>query len=278
MFRLPRLAVPLIALGVAIAGLAGNPSTAYAGTVTTLPVYYVGTQVVHREGGGIISTAKLYREFHRKPAGDGSVTAKTRAAVVEMLRPSAYDPDYRSYWPPGSRVRSVTVNGNTVTVDLTGVRGGSPTGDRAPRTVDQLVWTVTAASGKPLVRLLIDGASVDRLWGVTAVRDVMRRGDAVQALGAVWLFDPQQGDHVGRTFTMRLAAINPQEGTVYVQARQGNQVVLFDYVTMSGGAPSQAQGTITLTLPPGRYTVEAFGISMADGSQQFPDDHDITVG
>jgi len=270
-----RFVVPAAVLGVMLAG--SGMSAAQAGVTATLPVYYVGTQVIQAEGGGTISTPKLYREFHRRSVGDGSTVAKTRAAVAEMLRPSAYDPDYRSHWPPSSRVRSVRIAGDTVLVDLSGVTRGGPSGAVARQTVQQLVWTVTAASGKPLVRLLVDGAPVRSLWGMP-VGDAMRRGDAVAALARFWLIDPQQGDHVGHTFTMKLAAINPYEGTAYVRASQGGKEVLFEYVTMSGGNPSQAKGSITLTLPPGRYTVEVLGVSMADGRAQAVDDHEITVG
>jgi hypothetical protein len=34
---------------------------------------------------------------------------------------------------------------------------------------------------------------------------------------------------------------------------------------------------VTLTLAPGQYVVEAYEVSMRDGSVQHLDDHDVTV-
>lgn len=43
-----------------------------------------------------------------------------------------------------------------------------------------------------------------------------------------------------------------------------------------GAAAGQA--TVTLTLPTGHYTVEAYSLSAKDGSEQNPDGHEITAG
>ena len=50
-----------------------------------------------------------------------------------------------------------------------------------------------------------------------------------------------------------------------------------DFATLSDGAPARGQATLQLTLAPGRYTLEAFYFSPADGSIQAMDDHEITV-
>src|SRR5262245_49700632 len=98
------------------------PPSASAPAAATLAVYYLGTERHWREAEGQpVDRVKLYREFHRLPAGDDSPPARTAAAVTAMLdRSSAFDPDYRTGWPPGVRVLHVAVEGDTVTVDLGG--------------------------------------------------------------------------------------------------------------------------------------------------------------
>ena len=50
-----------------------------------------------------------------------------------------------------------------------------------------------------------------------------------------------------------------------------------DPVLLDAGAPAQGEARVTVTLPPGRYTVEAYYVSEQDGSERGLDGHDITV-
>ncbi|HEY3006508.1 MAG TPA: Gmad2 immunoglobulin-like domain-containing protein [Micromonosporaceae bacterium] len=237
------------------------------GATGSLPVYYLADDA---------GTFRLYREFHPLPLGDGSPAAKTRSALTEMFAGAAYDPDYRSAWPTGARVRGVTVNGAEVTVDLTGV---SPTGvpaGAAPQAVQQLVWTVGAVvGGDPGVRLLLDGAPVGTLWGVD-VSGVLHRRSHLDAAGLVWLISPQEGQTVGRTFDVHIAGV-VFEATVHLRVRQGDRTVHEEGVLLNAGPPSLGDAHVSLTLPPGTYTLEAYEPSAKDGSIQHLDDHTITV-
>jgi hypothetical protein len=232
-----------------------------------LAVYYV---VNDRE------RLRLVREFHRLPVGDGSPAARTKAAVTEMLGRSAYDPDYRTLWPAGSTVGNVSVNGDVVTVDVRGASvtpGGAEASEQA---VAQLVWTATAASGKPAVKILLDGVAGADLWGHVSLRESLRRGPAVDTIALVWLIDPQHGATVGREFTMHLAG-SVFEATVNYEIRRGGQVVKEGFATLSEGAPAQGEAKVAITLPPGEYVLEAFEISADDGSRLHIDNHTVTV-
>ena len=70
---------------------AGSTTTVPPASLVTVPVYYV----MDVEGVG----PRLYREFHRVPAQGDQV----RSALAEMFA-AARDPDYRSLWPPSTRV------------------------------------------------------------------------------------------------------------------------------------------------------------------------------
>jgi hypothetical protein len=227
-------------------------SSSSAGTSTaSLAIYYVG------DDGG---KRRLYREFHRLPAGS-TPAQKVRAAVGGMLaQESAGDPDYTSAWPSGTAVRGVAVDGGTVTVDLS----AAPPDDVATQ---QLVWTVAAAvGGDPQVRLRHDGRDVRTL----------RKAPAIDTLGTLWLIEPQHGATVARTFEVH-AAGTVFEATARLTVRMGRTVVTEETLTLSAGPPARGEARITLTLAPGRYVLELYAHSAADGSVQHLDDHTVTV-
>jgi hypothetical protein len=56
------------------------------------------------------------------------------------------------------------------------------------------------------------------------------------------------------------------------------RVVSDNPVLLSIGAPQRGQANVTLTLAPGRYTIEAYSLSERDGAEINLDGHDITVG
>ncbi|MFC0528554.1 Gmad2 immunoglobulin-like domain-containing protein [Phytohabitans kaempferiae] len=228
-------------------------SSASSGTSTaSLAVYYVG------DDGG---KPRLYREFHRLPAGDGSPAAKVRAAVTEMLtQESADDPDYASAWPAGVRVEDVSIAGSAATVHLS----AAPPDDLAGQ---QLVWTVAAVlGGDPRVRLVVG----DRPAGT------LRKAPALDTLASLWLIGPGHGATVARTFEVHAAGA-VFEATARLTVRAGRTVVTEKTITLSAGAPARGEARITLTLAPGTYVLELYALSAADGSVQHLDDHTVTV-
>jgi hypothetical protein len=167
-------------------------------------------------------------------------------------------------------------------VVITGIVNNNVGAETAAMTIEQLVWTVTAIAadaGSPVdgVRLLIDGSTVSELWGHVDIGGVLRRGDGTMVQAPVWLISPQHGDTVGGSFQVQLDG-RVFEATVNLRVRDaGGAIVDEDFATLSDGAPARGQATLQLTLAPGRYTLEAFYFSPADGSIQAMDDHEITV-
>jgi hypothetical protein len=269
----PRFALAA-ALTAALAGCTGSspaPSTSPLpmGTpapTTSLAVYYA----ISEQGG-----PKLVREFHTLAVAEQTPTAKVNSAVSDMLATPARDPDYASMWPPGVRLLGAKVDGDTSTVDLTGIESG--TGSAAETiALQQLVYTVTAASGQPKVRILKDGQAVDSLFGHVSVRDPLTRGKAIEVLYGIWIISPQQGDQSGQAVKVHLAGI-AFEATVTYDILHDGKTVKHEAVTLSAGAPQQGEFTVTVQLEPGDYVIQAYAVSQKDGGRQHQDSHTFTV-
>jgi hypothetical protein len=250
--------------GASASGPSGEPgptgTTGRPGKATVnLPVYFA------RNG-------RLYREFRPVTLSPDGDVERIRAAVAMALRGESADPDYRTLWPAGATVRSVAVDGARVTVDLT---GAGPVGGSADLAVQQLVYTASAAATYTSikrsdgVRILADGAETG---------GVLRQAPMVDVQAPVWVIEPAQGAEVGKTFTVYLAGI-VFEGTVNLRIRgPGGRLVDERVVQLSAGAPALGEARVPVTLPSGPYTVEAYYLSPQDGSVQWVDDHDFTVG
>jgi hypothetical protein len=265
-----------------------TPTTpAPPGEADRAPIYYLGQ---------VGSRIMLYREFRTVTPASNTLEARIAAAVQEMLRDDPLDPDYFGAWPDGATVRDVRIESGVAVVDLGGIGSNNVGDETAALTVEQLVWTVTAVAadaGSPVtgVRLLVDGSPRAELWGHAGVGGVLRRGDSTRVQAPVWLISPQHGDTVGDGGPLpdvgdgmagRAVPVHI-DGTVFeatVALRvldESGTAMIETYVTLDEGAPGRGEATTTLTLMPGRYTLQAFVYSMADGSVQAMDDHDITV-
>ena len=251
----------------ASASPSASPSpAAVPGTLAGVPVYWVA------DSG---QRPSLYREFRSLPDTGGVVST----AVGAMLRGDALDPDYGSLWAPGTRVLSTSVSGDVVTVDLSAqartTGGGS---EAAAVSLQQLIWTATAAAQVPTARVLVEGAPVGDFWGAVQVGSApIARATSVEVLGPVWIEKPSQGATVGPAVTFGGSA-TVFEGTVSWQVLRAGAVVQEGVSQASVGGPGRGTWTASVTLAPGRYVLKAFESSARDGSETFIDTKDVTVG
>ena len=226
---------------------AGADTGAGQGAGSSLvPVYYMGTT-----GHG----PRLFREFHPGTTGVGTLLDALRQAVSE----SPMDPDYRSPWPPGTRVAGATYAGDVVTVDLTSDsdlrdRPAVMSAAEAAMAVEQVVYTAQAAlqQGRPPVRFLVDGQPTGRLLG-RPVAAPQSQGSAGDVLAQVWIIDPAEGARVHSGFEVSGVA-NVFEATVLWELEQHGRVVRRGYTTATRCC-TMAPYSFTVDAPPGRYTV-----------------------
>lgn len=219
------------------------------------------------------SDPRLYREFHSRPATTGVI----RDAVTAMLTEKPYDGDYTSLWPNGTRVLGARVEGTVAYVDLSReTRTGAAGGSGEAQSLQQLVWTVTAAA--PAVRsvqLLVEGSAPATLWGHVSTTRPITRGQAAYVLGGVWLalpegVDVKRGSSVGGEASVF-------EATVSYEWTQDGRVVRKGFVNATEGAPGRGPWHITVDVPPGRYLLRAFESSAKDGAPMHVDDKHVTV-
>ena len=236
-------------------------SASPAGT-SARAVYYL-----HDSGRG----PRLYREFHPRPATTGVI----RDAVTAMLTEKAYDGDYTSLWPAGTALRGARVSGTTAYIDLSGAaRNGNAGGEAEAASLQQLVYTVTAAApALRSVQLLVEGRAVETLWGHVDTRRPMARRPAAEVLGPVWLLVPsvlKRGARFGGEASVF-------EATVSWEFRQGARVVKAGHTNATQGAPGRGPWSDVADVPPGRYVLRAFESSAKDGAPTFVDDKPVTV-
>lgn len=227
-----------------------------------LPVYFVADT----ESG-----SRLYREFHRVATDDPASDA-----VREMFA-GAIDPDYRTPWPAGTGLRApVDVAGGVITVDLAGLPPGAQVG--AELTVQQLVYTVQAAlqSTDP-VRILVDGAPVDELFGAVPTAHPVPRADVYAVRSLVQIDAPADGATVtGPVEVTGEAAVF--EATLPWEVLRDGEVV-------ASGVTGTAEGQVfaafafTVDLAPGDYVVRISEDDPSDGEGRpvLTDDKSITV-
>jgi Immunoglobulin-like domain of bacterial spore germination/Sporulation and spore germination len=237
-----------------------------AGRRGMLPVYYVAETA---------AGFRLQREFH------GVVTTDpASAAVREMLAsPTGTDPDYRTYWPPGSALREPVHRENgEIVVDLTGVRSARMGTELAELTVQQLVFTVQGAlqSADP-VRILVDGTPAPELWGAVDTSVPVERGDPYALRSLVQIDSPAEGAQVGREIEVR--------GEAAVFEATVRWEILRDGGLVQKGFTSTAEGqrfapfAFAVTLEPGKYTVRVREDDPSDGEGRpvLTDDKTFTV-
>lgn len=201
------------------------------------------------------------------PPGDAPADRVARAIAALLAISDPDDPDLATSVPPGTAVRDVVIEGDVVVLDLGGALSGSSGGSAEEVTLaEQLAHTVlAAASGTTGVRVLVDGAPVESLWGhldwsVPLVADPF-------ALSPVTIEVPAHGATVPAGAISVSGQATVFEATVLVRLERADGTVLEEgFVTATAGGPGRGTWTWTVTLPePGAYRLIAGASDPSDG-------------
>lgn len=226
----------------------------------------------------------LYREFRRVPVVGDPITT----AVTAMLQP-ALDPDYKTLWPAGTAVQSVRKDGEVGTIDLNDVAlRGKAGSEHACLTVQQLVWTVTAAD-KSVKRVLVtvDGKAdgvVSEWWGAGCGKDepIARHSPSYEVLAPVQISNPTEGATVSSkvTFGGEASVFEANVSWAVVDKASGKELKTgFSTATAGGPARGTWEASVTLTGVSSGQQLElrAWQSSPEDGSVQFLDTKTVVV-
>lgn len=217
----------------------------------------------------------LFSEFHQIPESSDVALTAIQQLVDGTAAP--FDSDYSSLWGTGSKVNSISRNGDTATVDLT--LGQLNLGSSAEgRAIDQIVWTLTAADSTiKSVKLTVDGKSVESIAGHVDATSAFSRAETFEVLAAVAVTSPAQGELVSNPVTIKGQACTFEANVVW-ELLQDGEVIKGASTTSAEACPSRSEWSVDLgELAPGDYTIRAFDLSAKDGSLINEDTKDFTV-
>jgi len=250
--------------------------SAGTGDTVAAPVYFAGDTP---------QGVALYREFQRVDAGDPLL-----AAANLVVRGEATDPDYRTLWPDGAAVDSVSSDGGGVSGLIRVTLSDASLHDRpatmseaeAGLAVQQIVYTLQGVAGaRAPVQFLLDGNPIDTVLGVPT-SEPLANEPPLDVLAHVNITAPEQGEEASGMLVATGVA-SSFEGTVPLKVMRGPEVVLEDFATAEGFADRLHPWTKSLdvsSLPPGDYTLVASTDDPsggAEGADPHTDTKDFTI-
>ncbi len=199
--------------------------------------------------------------------------AVLRAAIEELLRGITFtDASYglSTAIPDGTELRSVSLDGDTATIDLSSTfESGGGSLSMVAR-MAQLVFTATQFPNVERVELWLDGEPVEWIGGEgLVVVPPQTRRDYDGMSGAIVVESPGVGDAVSSPLRVTGEA-NVFEAVVSLELRDADGRVLVDTFTMAtAGTGTWGTYDATLTFPPaaGPLELEVYAVSPKDGSR-----------
>jgi hypothetical protein len=221
----------------------------------TVPVWFVGATP---------AGDRLFREVRalRDGGPDDAPPDPVGTAVTAVLDGRTDDPDHRTDWPEGVRLRSPVTHGNGVlTVDLA-VAGPLP--GPAGLALQQLVYTVqSAADSDDPVRVLVGGEPAETLLG-EPIDTPLTAADPYRVRSLVEIDDPVDGVRTrGPVVVSGEAAVF--EATLLWEVRDARGRVLRAGVAATAEGQRFAPYRFEVPLEPGEYTIVVSEDDPSDG-------------
>lgn len=217
----------------------------------------------------------LFSEIHQIPESSDLGIAAIQQLVDGTAHP--FDPEYSNLWGNGSRVNSVTRDGDVATVDLT--LGQLNLGSSAEgRAIDQIVWTLTAVDPSvKSVKFTVDGKTVESIAGHVDATGTFARAETFEVLSPIAISAPTQNEVVSNPVVIKGQACTFEANVVW-ELLQNGEVIKSGSTTAAEACPSRSDWTVDLgQLDAGSYVIRAFDLSAKDGSLVVEDTKDFTV-
>lgn len=236
-------------------------------TSGAIPVYWLGKAVGFEKGPGV----RLYRTF---------VPFKGRAtysALQLMASGKSNDPDYTSPWI-GAQVSEVRMSGALTTVDFKSVPKTRLEPDVAEMALQQLVYTVQGASGATVpVEVRLHGKPLSELFGVD-IKQPLGRAQSLDVQAYIWITSPDNGAVLTAPFKVSgIAAVNEAQLNWRITSDDNRRVLREGVATTEEAFKLTPYSFVVAKLPAGRYTLEVFEVSAADGRLTSTDSKALVV-
>jgi len=203
---------------------------------------------------------------------DDEVSARIAAAIDALLAlTTPEDPELFTSVPSGTTLRSVAVDSGVATLDLAGgIVGSSGSSAQEVTFAQQLAHTARVDTSIVAIRLLVDGAPIDELWGHLDWSGPIEPDPF--ALSPVTITVPLAGETVPAGVLTFRGQATVFEATVLVTLLGENGAVIEEgFVTATTGAPDRGTWEWAVTLPgAGLYTIVAEESDPSDGEGRPP--------
>jgi hypothetical protein len=205
-----------------------------------IPVYWLGKTAGIDTGAGV----RLYRSFapfQGRP---------TYSALQLMVAGKSGDPDYSQRLEP----------------------------DVAQMALQQLVYTVQGASGQTVpIEVTLGGKPVTHLFGVE-IKQPLGRAQSLDVQALIWITTPENGAVVRSPLKVSgLAAAHEAQLNWRITSEDTRRVIDEGVATTEEAYKFTPYSFVVAKLPAGRYTLEVFEVSVADGRQTSTDTKSILV-
>lgn len=230
--------------------MAPSAAPSASASLVTVPVYWIGEAM---------PSIYLYREFVKVPDQGG----KVKTALLGMMTLKPTDPDLVTFWSKPSRL-DVKQSGDNIVVDVSkdAFKNTDLGSGAAALSLQQLVYTATAAAQSPgSVTILVDGKAAE-VWGAVSVGDPMKRDATVRA--PIWIESPAEGAVLPAGKITLKGEANVFEGHVALEVLDADgQVVVSKFATGAMGEFKAFSKVVTLSV--GKYRLLAFSPDVSDG-------------
>jgi hypothetical protein len=232
-----------------------------------IPVYWLGRTDGIDTGAGL----RLYRtfaQFEGRP---------TYSALQLMVAGKSSDPDYTSPWS-GAQVSEVRLSGALTTVDFAELPTERLDQSVAQLALQQLVYTVQGASGQTVpIEVTLRGKPVTHLFGVE-IKQPLGRAQSLDVQAFIWITTPENGAVVKSPLKVSgVAAAHEAQLNWRITSDDSKRVVDEGVATTQEAYKFTPYSFVVAKLPAGRYTLEVFEVSVADGRQTSTDTKSILV-
>ncbi|ONI76673.1 hypothetical protein BWI15_05090 [Kribbella sp. ALI-6-A] len=232
-----------------------------------IPVYWLGRTDGIETGAGV----RLYRtfaQFEGRP---------TYSALQLMVAGKSSDPDYISPWS-GAQVAGVRMSGALTTVDFAKLPTERLDQGVAQMALQQLVYTVQGASGQTVpIEVTLRGKPVSHLFGVE-IKQPLGRAQSLDVQALIWITAPENGAVVRSPLKVSgVAAAHEAQLNWRITSDDTKRVIDEGVATTEEAYKFTPYSFVVAKLPAGRYTLEVFEVSVADGRQTSTDTKSILV-